>query len=73
MGPPSYVWSLVDRNVVMRRITVYQANYNDRSTLQFTSGHSAFLSMSTINAAQRHTCLLQHSLSIFFVNTKPLK
>jgi len=22
MGPPSYMWSVVDRNVVMRRMTV---------------------------------------------------
>jgi len=23
MGPPSHMWSMVDRNVVMRRIPVY--------------------------------------------------
>jgi len=23
MGPPTYMWSAVDRNVVMRRMTVY--------------------------------------------------
>ena len=24
MGPPSYMWSVVDLNVVMRRMTVYE-------------------------------------------------
>jgi hypothetical protein len=33
MGPPSYMWSVVDRNVVMLRITMYQADYKNRSTL----------------------------------------
>ena len=31
MGPPSYMWSVVDRNVVMRLMTVY----TDLSPFQF--------------------------------------
>ena len=30
MGPPSYIWSFVDRNVVMRRIPVF----NSPSTME---------------------------------------
>ena len=26
MGPPSYIWSVVDRNVVMRRMTVFRSS-----------------------------------------------
>jgi hypothetical protein len=27
MGPPSYMWSVVDRNVVMRHMTVHKTTY----------------------------------------------
>ena len=34
MGPPPNMWSVVDRNVVMRRIPVFKRDY--RPLLQYT-------------------------------------
>ena len=38
MGPPSYMRSVVDRNVVMRRMTLF-ITYMFRSLLQLSSGY----------------------------------
>jgi len=33
MGPPSYTWPIIDRNVVMRRMTVFHLNTSLHSTV----------------------------------------
>jgi hypothetical protein len=38
MGPPSYMWSVVDRNVVIRRISVYWDMLNRVVTPKYDTG-----------------------------------